>query len=74
MITGISELKPLTKYVSWSVHVNLMEENLIQIDGRITINIDWGAKKWHVCAKDYVWNPATCSYKNRKYLASIMED
>ena len=74
MITGISELKPLTKYVSWSVHVNLMEENLIQIDGRITINIDWGAKKWHVCEKDYVWNPATCSYKNRKYLSSIMED
>ena len=51
-----------------------MEENVIQIDGRITINIDWGAKKWHVCEKDYVWNPATCSYKNRKYLASIMED
>ena len=51
-----------------------MEENVIQIDGRITINIDWGAKKWHVCEKDYVWNPATCSYKNRKYLSSIMED
>ena len=31
-------------------------------------------KKWHVCVKDYVWNPATCSYKNRKYLSSIMED
>ena len=73
-MTGISELKPLTKYISWSVHVNLMEENVIQIDGRITINIDWGAKKWHVCEKDYVWNPATCSYKNRKYLSSIMED
>ena len=73
-MTGISELKPLTKYIPWSVHVNLMEENVIQIDGRITINIDWGAKKWHVCEKDYVWNPATCSYKNRKYLSSIMED
>ena len=27
-----------------------------------------------VCEKDYVWNPATCSCQNRKYLASIMDD
>ena len=31
-------------------------------------------KKRHVCEKDYVWNPATCNCKNRKYLASIMYD
>ena len=24
--------------------------------------------------KNYFWNPATCSYENEKYLASIMDD
>ena len=25
----------------------------------------------HACAKDYIWNPSTCSCENWKYLASI---
>ena len=24
--------------------------------------------------KDYIWNPPTCSCKNEKYVASIMDD
>ena len=28
----------------------------------------------HVCEKDYIWNPTTCSGENEKYLASIMDD
>ena len=24
--------------------------------------------------KDYVWNPATCNYKNGEYLASVIAD
>ena len=31
-------------------------------------------KKHHKCEKKYVWNPATRSCENRKYLASIMDD
>ena len=31
-------------------------------------------KKGHVWEKDYVWNTATCSCGNVKYLASIMDD
>ena len=31
-------------------------------------------KKRHVCEKDYIWNPATRSCENGKYLASIMDD
>ena len=27
--------------------------------------------KKHICEKDYIWNPATCSCKNGKYLAII---
>ena len=31
-------------------------------------------KKHHKCEKDYIWNPATCSCKNWKYLPSIIVD
>ena len=31
-------------------------------------------KKSHVCEKDYIWNPATRSCENGKYLASITDD
>ena len=27
-----------------------------------------------ICEKDYVWNPATCSCKNGKYLTNIIDD
>ena len=27
-----------------------------------------------MCKKDYIWNPATCSCKNGKYLGSIIDD
>ena len=31
-------------------------------------------RKRHVCEKDYIWKPATCSCKNGKHLASITDD
>ena len=31
-------------------------------------------QKKHVCKKDYIWNPATCSCKNGKYLEIIIDD
>ena len=30
--------------------------------------------KNHICEKNYIWNPATCSCENDKYLASIIDD
>ena len=54
-----------------------MVENAIQIKSGITINVGASVKikkKHCVCKKDYILNPATCSYKNDKYLASITED
>ena len=27
-----------------------------------------------MCEGDYIWNPATCSGKNSKYLPSIVDD
>ena len=32
------------------------------------------SKKRHVCEKNYIWNPATGSCENGKYLASIIDD
>ena len=31
-------------------------------------------QKHHICKKDYIRNPATCSCENTKYLASIIHD
>ena len=31
-------------------------------------------KKNHICEKDCIWNPATCSCKNGKNVASIIDD
>ena len=31
-------------------------------------------QKHNICGKDYIWNPATCSCKNDKYLANAMYD
>ena len=31
-------------------------------------------EKHYICEKDYIWNPATCSYKKSKYFASIIDD
>ena len=56
------------------VNVNLMEENVFQIKNRITINVNVSVKKHTMCEKDYIWNPTTCSWKNGKYLASIIDE
>ena len=74
MITGINELKTLTKHVS--------QECKCKFDGRKCNADQWynndkcqcECKKRHVCEKDYIWNPSRCGCKNGKYLASIMDD
>ena len=50
-----------------------MEENVIQTNGRITINVNVSVKSV-IYVKNYLWNPATCSCENGKYLASIMDN
>ena len=45
-----------------------MDKNVIQISGGITINVDVTVKNVL-----YIWNPATCSCENGKYLASIAD-
>ena len=55
-----------------NVNVNLMEKDVIQIIGGITINVDVSIK--NICEKDYIWNPTACNCENGKYLASIITD
>ena len=44
MITGINELKTLTRHISWNVNVNLMEKIVSQINGGIMINVNVSVK------------------------------
>ena len=50
-----------------------MEQNVSQINGGITINVKVSVKNI-IYVKKIVWNPATCTCENGKYLASIMDD
>ena len=74
MITGINESKTLAKHVS--------SKYKCKFDWTKCKSGHWwnndkcrcGYKKHHICEKDYVSNSASCSFENRKSLASIMDD
>ena len=73
MITGINESKTLTKHVSC--------ECKCKVNGReCNYNQTWNndkcwceCKKHHIYEKD-IWNLATCSCRDGKYLVSISDD
>ena len=44
IITRINESKTLTKHISSELNVNLKEENVFQINGEITKNVDESVK------------------------------
>ena len=46
MITGINESKTVTNDLHVNVNVDLMEKNVIQINGGIMINVDASVKKF----------------------------
>ena len=50
MITGINESKTLTKHVPCECKCKFDGKNVIQINGRITINVDVSVKH-HICEK-----------------------
>ena len=58
------------------VNVILVVANVTQIKRETTINISVSVKIWKniTCAKNYIWNPATCSCENGKYVASTIDD
>ena len=51
----------------------MIEENVLQISGEITINVDVSVKNI-ICVKEIIFATlATCSCENGKYLASIID-
>ena len=77
MTTGINELKTLAKHVSCDCKCKFDVR-------RSNSNQKWNnnkcrcksknSKTCRLYEKDYIWNPATWSCKNGKYLASIIDD
>ena len=74
VITKINELKTLAKHISCKCKC--------KFDGRkCNSNQKWNnkfqckcknLKESHICKKDYIWNPATCSCENVKYVWIII--
>ena len=74
MIKGINESKILIKHISceWKRKFDGRKYNSNQKWNNDKCRCD--RKKHHICQKDYIWNPATCSCENGKYLASIIDN
>ena len=73
-ITGINGLKTLKKHISCKSKCKFDRS-------KCSSNQKWNnskywceCKKYNICKKDSVCNPATCSCKNGKYLANIMDN
>ena len=74
MITRLNESKILAKHISC--------EGKYKCDGgKCNSNQKWNnnkcwywCRKHHICEKNYIWNPTTCSCENGKYLANIIDD
>ena len=68
MITRINELKPLTKHTSCKCKCKF-DGRKGNSDQKWNNNKCWSeCKKYHICEKDYIWNPATCSCEKEKFL------
>ena len=77
MITGINESRTLAKHISCKCECNFDTEKRNSNQNGITISVGESVKirKNIVCTqKSYIWNPATCSCKNSKYVESIVDN
>ena len=78
MLTGINELKTLTKHVLclYKCEFNGRKCGSDQKwnNNKCRCQCQNQKKKHHPCVKYYIWNPAICSCKTGKYLASIIDN
>ena len=74
MITGKHESKVLTKDIPCKCKCRFDGRKCNFHQKRNNDKCRCQCKKHHICEKDYIWNPATCSCQNGKYLASIIDD
>ena len=71
MITGVYESKILTKYVSCECKSKFDSKKCNSNQNCNNDKCSYECKypiKHCACGKDYIWNPATCSCENGKYL------
>ena len=75
LITGLNKSKTITKHISfeWKCKFDV-KVNVIQINGGIMINVNASTESAVYVKKYYVLNAATCSCKDGKYLANIMNE
>ena len=74
MITEINESKTLTKHISYECKCKFDGIKCNSNQNRNNDKCRRQCKKHHTCGKDYIWNPATCSYKNGKFITSIVDN
>ena len=74
VITEINVLKTLTKHMSceckWKFDGKKCNSNQKWNNNKCWCNF----KKHHICEKDCIWSPVTCSCENDKYLPSVIGD
>ena len=77
MITEVNELKTLTKYISCKCYFKF-DGRKFNSDQKRNSNESWceckNLKEHHVCKKHYIWNPATYSCENFKYVGNIIDN
>ena len=74
MITEINESKTLTKHISYECKCKFDGRKCNSNQNRNNDKCRRQCEKHHTCGKDYIWNPATCSYKNGKFITSIVDN
>ena len=74
MITEINKLKVLKKHTTRKCKCKF-DGTKYNSDQKWNNGKYWCEyKKFYICEKDYIWNPAAWSCKNNKYLASVIDD
>ena len=72
MISEINESKTLTKHISCKCKCNFEGRKSNSDQKRNDNKCFCEYKNHHLCEKSYIWNSATSSCKNGKYLWSII--
>ena len=74
VITGINELKRLTKDISCKCKCKFDSRKCNSDQKWNNDKCRCECKRHNIFGEDHIWNAATWSYKDDKYLANIMDD
>ena len=74
VITGINELKRLTKDISCKCKCKFDSRKCNSDQKWNNDKCRCECKRHNIFGEDHILNAATCSYKDEKYLANIMDD